>query len=40
MLQIRQGGPYSAAILVNRTTIALQNRQNLSLPSLIFAFIS
>ena len=40
LLQIRLDGPYSAAFLVNRTTIALQNRQNLSSSSLIFALIS
>jgi hypothetical protein len=40
LLQIRLDGPYSAAFLVNRTTIALQNRQNLSSPSQIFALIS
>jgi hypothetical protein len=40
LLQIRLDGPYSAALLVNRTTIALQNRQNLFSPSLIFALIS
>ena len=40
LLQIRLDGPYPAAFLVNRTTIALQNRQNLSSPSLIFASIS
>ncbi|MBZ0094480.1 MAG: hypothetical protein K8H75_03740, partial [Sulfuricella sp.] len=34
-LQIRLGGPYFAAFLVNRTTIDLQNRQNLSAPSRI-----
>jgi len=40
LLQIRLDGPYPAAFLVNRTTIALQNRQNLSSSSLIFALIS
>ena len=40
LLQIRLDGPYSAAFLGNRTTIALQNRQNLSSPSQIFASIS
>jgi hypothetical protein len=40
LLQIRLDGPYSAAFLGNRTTIALQNRQNLSSPSRIFASIS
>jgi len=40
LLQNRLDGPYSAAFLVNRTTIALQNRQNLSSPSQIFASIS
>jgi hypothetical protein len=38
-LQIRLGGPYFAAFLVNRMTIDLQNRQNLSSPSRIFASI-
>jgi len=40
LLQIRLDGPYFAAFLVNGTTIALQNRQNLSSPSRIFASIS
>jgi hypothetical protein len=40
LLQIRLDGPYSAAFLVNRTTIALQNQQNLSSTSQIFALIS
>jgi hypothetical protein len=40
LLQIRLDGPYFAAFLVNRTTIALQNQQNLSSPSRIFASIS
>jgi len=40
LLQIRLDGPYSADFWVNRTTIALQNRQNMSSPSLIFALIS
>ena len=40
LLQIRLDGPDYTAFLVNRTTIALQNRQNLSSPSLIFALIS
>jgi hypothetical protein len=40
LLQIRLDGPYFAAFLVKRTTIALQNRQNLSSPSQIFASIS
>jgi hypothetical protein len=40
LLQIRLDGPYSAAFLGNRTTSALQNRQNLSSPSQIFALIS
>jgi hypothetical protein len=38
-LQIRLGGPYFAAFLVNRMTIDLQNRQNLSAPRRIFALI-
>jgi len=38
-LQIRLSGPYFAAFLVNRTTIDLQNRQNLSSPSRILASI-
>jgi len=37
--QIRLDGPNFAVFLVNRTTIALQNRQNLSSPSRIFASI-
>ncbi len=37
LLQIRLAGPYFAAFLVNRTTIALQNRLNLASPSQIFA---
>jgi hypothetical protein len=40
LLQIRLDGPYPAALLVNRTTIALQNRQYLASPSQIFALIS
>jgi hypothetical protein len=40
LLQIRLDGPKSAAFLGNRTTIALQNRQNLSSSSQIFASIS
>jgi hypothetical protein len=40
LLQIRLDGPYYAAFFGNRTTIALQNRQNLSSPSQIFASIS
>jgi hypothetical protein len=40
LLQIRLVGSYSAAFWVNRTTIALQNRQDLSVPSRIFASIS
>jgi hypothetical protein len=40
LLQIRLDGPYSAAFLANRTTIALQNRRNLSSPSKIFASVS
>jgi hypothetical protein len=40
LLQIRLDGPYFAAFLGNRTTIALQNRQNLTSSSLIFALIS
>jgi hypothetical protein len=40
LLQIRLDGRYFAAFLGNRTTIALQNRQNLSSPSRIFASIS
>jgi len=38
-LQIRLAGAYFAAFLVNRTTIDLQNRQNLPSPSRIFATI-
>ena len=38
-LQIRLGGPYFAAFLVNRMTIDLQNRLNLSSPSRILASI-
>jgi len=38
-LQIRLGDPYFVAFLVNRMTIDLQNRQNLSAPSRIFASI-
>jgi hypothetical protein len=37
LLQIRMDGPYPAAFLVNRTTIDLQNRQNLLSSSQIFA---
>jgi len=33
LLQIRLDGLYSAAFLVNRTTIALQNRQNCPRPA-------
>jgi len=40
LLQIRLNGPYFAAFLSNRTTIALQNQQNLFSPSRIFASIS
>ena len=38
-LQIRLGGTYFADFLVNRVTIDLQNRQNQSAPSRIFASI-
>ncbi|MBI2287264.1 MAG: hypothetical protein HYU79_07530 [Nitrosomonadales bacterium] len=38
-LQIRLTGAYFTALLVNRTTIDLQNRQNLPSPSRIFASI-
>jgi hypothetical protein len=38
-LQIRLSGPYFAAFLINGMTIDLQNRQNLSSPSRIFASI-
>src|SRR3990172_9592507 len=38
-LQIRLSGSYFTAFLVNRTTIDLQNRQNLSSLSRIFASI-
>jgi hypothetical protein len=40
LLQIRLDGLYFTAFLVNRTTIALQNRQNLFSPRQIFASIS
>jgi hypothetical protein len=40
LLQIRLDGPYSAAFLGKRTAIALQNQQNLSSPSRIFASVS
>jgi len=38
-LRIRLGGTYFTVFLVNRTTIDLQNRQNLSSPSRILASI-
>ncbi|RQW87723.1 MAG: hypothetical protein EHM79_07195 [Geobacter sp.] len=40
LLQIRLDDPYVAAFLGNRTTIILQNRQNLTSPGRIFASIS
>ncbi|MRR54011.1 MAG: hypothetical protein EG822_05800 [Deltaproteobacteria bacterium] len=40
LLHIRLDGPYFGAFLGNRTTITLQNRQNLSSTSRIFASIS
>jgi hypothetical protein len=40
LLQIRLDGPYFAAFLGNRATITLQNQQNLSSTSRIFASIS